>query len=54
MTKISSCNCRNDGQDVLHGVGMRVFNQVNKHSTPNNLTIAVRCTVCGTVKLVTK
>ena len=34
---ISSCICNHEGQDSLHGKGMRVFNETVK---------GYRCTVC--------
>lgn len=37
--KIMKCKCAHEGQDKLHGKGMRVFNPCAKGH---------RCTVCGT------
>ena len=39
MTSIRPCNCKNEGQDELHGKGRRV-----KNSTASD---SWRCTVCG-------
>ena len=42
--EIKSCTCFNDGQDKLHGRGMRVF---NPYKAKDGKTINYRCTVCG-------
>jgi hypothetical protein len=44
IVKILPCTCKNEGQDKLHGPGMRVFNRgAINGPTPNaNYT----CTVC--------
>ncbi len=42
--KILPCTCKNEGQDKLHGPGMRVFNRgVINGPTPN---ADYTCTVC--------
>ena len=43
-TLLIRCTCKSDGQDKLHGDGVRVHNKSNKsaHNT-------YKCTVCGNV-----
>jgi len=43
---IKKCTCKHDGQDKLHGKGMRVHNKtkIGKGSTE----VKYRCTVCKT------
>ena len=43
---IKKCNCKNKGQDAIHGEGNRVFNKLN--STTGLPKYA--CTVCGIEK----
>ena len=43
-TKILKCTCKHEGQDELHGKGMRVFNSTSKDDT-------YRCTVCEKEKI---
>lgn len=40
---IKKCNCKNKGQDKLHGKGMRVMNQTYKGKSGSSY----RCTVCS-------
>ena len=39
---ILHCDCKHEGQDVLHGSGKRVCNQIKTKSGG----VAYRCTVC--------
>ena len=39
---ISKCTCKHEGQDILYGVGMRVWNAAGDKT-------GYRCTVCGAV-----
>ena len=43
MTKVMACNCVNQHQDKIHGVGKRVFNRTAKTDGKT-----YRCTVCST------
>lgn len=45
---ISSCKCKHEQQDKLHGNGMRVFNPRPKD--PKKDKQPHRCSVCGTEK----
>jgi hypothetical protein len=47
MVKILKCSCQHKGQDDLHGVGMRIFNQL---ASTAKMKESFRCTVCGIVK----
>jgi|WetSurSiteA1Bulk_404760.scaffolds.fasta_scaffold10017_4 hypothetical protein len=42
--QIKSCTCYNEGQDLLHGKGKRVF---NPFKMKDGKTLNYRCTVCG-------
>lgn len=46
---ISSCDCKNEQQDRLHGKGQRVFNKLAKSSADAQYG---RCTVCGKEKAI--
>jgi hypothetical protein len=52
-TKIAKCNCDNPGQDGIHGVKNRVFNQTSKSSKKKGESGEYVCTVCNVkIKLI--
>jgi hypothetical protein len=52
-TKIAKCSCDNPGQDRIHGVKNRVFNQTPKASQKKGESGDWRCTVCNVnIKLI--
>lgn len=46
---VMPCTCQNDGQDKLHGKGMRVHNTLQGAKKTTG-TRQARCTVCLTVR----
>lgn len=46
---ISHCDCKNEGQDKLYGIGKRVFNPCKPKELP---VIWARCSVCGKEKII--
>lgn len=46
---ITSCNCKNEGQDKLNGKGNRVFNPTMKKPADSK-KVVYRCSVCAANK----
>lgn len=45
---IIKCNCKHEGQDALHGKGMRLHNPGVRQG--KDAIVKFRCTVCGDQK----
>lgn len=53
MTIIMKCTCKHEGQDELHGKGMRVWNKTTKGKAASSADVW-RCTVCRSEKAAAK
>lgn len=54
----TQCTCSTGAaakfQDSVYGTGVRVHNVAEKSRLPNSNQLTIKCTVCGTVKTVSK